>query len=92
MSSKIKICENSLRIIILVQAKKELALTEAKIFSTDDWYIQTLLYFKGIPCESLLGTELEKTNICFYAILKVKVTADMKQMVFEHGKEFYIHV
>ncbi len=83
MTKKIKLCKKSLRIIILIQAKKKLAINESILSISKDWYMDTKKYYQNFPSNMLSEVGLVKTDSCFNAILKFKVTKVMKHTIFE---------
>ena len=62
-----------LTVLVLIQERKAVALTESKLGLTTDWYADTRSAFFSLPDELISRVNLKKSELCFRAIESLKI-------------------
>jgi hypothetical protein len=77
-----------LNVIVLIQAKKNLAIDESILMLIQDWQSATREYFFALPNHLVDGNGLARNEYCFNALLGFTVTQEMIGTQPEHLSSF----
>ncbi len=88
MTTKVKLSKQSLRIILLLQARQALAKRESTLKLNSDWHSKTKEYFESFADDLLCNTGLVKAEPCLDAILDFEVTEKMKYLIHEEMLDY----
>ncbi len=88
MATQVKLSRQTLRIILLLQARQALAKRESTLKLSSDWHSKTKEYFESFADDLLANAGLIKANPCLDAMLEFEITDKMRYLIYEEMLDY----